>query len=161
MNYPIHTWSLLFPADIVALAAWVRDHADGEWSSPPAPTKPQRVYRERLPIALVQPIFDRALAELEYFPGEIIADMPMLSRMMPGQSHGMHADIQSSDWITRVHVPIVTNPEAWIMFESEGQRVHFAEGMAYTFNTIERHAFGNDGPAPRVHLIFDVLRKDT
>ena len=43
----------------------------------------------------------------------------------------------------------------------EGMAVHhFALGRAYTFDTTRRHAFGNDGPTERVHLIFAVLRRE-
>jgi hypothetical protein len=102
----------------------------------------------------------------------------MLSRMLPGQAHPFHVDRQRADWITRIHVPIVTNPLAWIAFEAENEpvhpgneavelgnvllcnKVHFLAGKAYSFNTLERHAFGNDGDTERVHLIFEVLRKD-
>lgn len=59
--------------------------------------------------------------------------------------------------LSRVHVPIVTNPNAWFMWEPEGTKVHFEAGKAYSFNTLVNHAFGNDGDTERVHLTFDVL----
>ena len=94
---------------------------------------------------------------LKVFDRPVTADAVMFSRMLPGQSHPMHIDNQRAGWITRVHVPLVTNPGAWILFEEIGQRVHFDVSLAYTFNTFKRHAFGNDGETERVHLLFDVF----
>ena len=113
------------------------------------------------------------------FVANYIAIDPMLSRMLPGQSHDFHVDIQRADWITRVHVPIVTNPGCWMAWENAEKKaywlehydtlpnvrdiaevVHFEAGRAYSFNTLERHSFGNDGETERVHLIFEVLRRD-
>ena len=82
-----------------------------------------------------------------------------LSRVIPGRWHGYHKDGQRDDWITRVHVPVVTNPACWFMWEQDdGHKIHFEVGKAYSFNTLEPHAFGNDGETERVHLTFDVLR---
>lgn len=105
---------------------------------------------------LVQPIMHDVL---QRFPGAVAAE-PMLSRMTPGQSHPMHVDRQRADWITRVHAPLTTNPGAWLMFEVEGKSIRFDVGMAYSFDTTQRHSFGNYGSTDRVHLIFEVLRKD-
>lgn len=40
------------------------------------------------------------------------------------------------------------------------KKVRFEVGKAYSFDTTRRHAFSNDGDTERVHLIFDVLRRD-
>ncbi len=56
-----------------------------------------------------------------------------------------------------MHVPVVTNPGAWMCFKGTG-RVHFEAGKAYSFDTLVMHNYGNDGDTDRVHLLFDVLR---
>lgn len=145
----------LAPIILLPLTDWLAE-SDGRWNKPASETKPTRIHQDGLPMHLVQPIMGDVLL---HFPGAI-ADSPMLSRMLSGQSHPMHVDRQRADWITRVHVPLTTNSGAWLMFEPEGKRIHFEVGMAYRFNTHERHSFGNDGEDARVHLIFEVLRDD-
>ena len=158
-------WSYICPVEIAPLLQWVEASA-GRWPEPSTPCKPSRIQGDRLPMDLVDPITAQVLAEfdpaaeLHGHPGKFIAAEPMLSRMLPGQSHGYHVDTQRADCVTRVHVPITTNPDAWIAFESliGGLNMHLEAGHAYTFNTALRHAFGNNGETARVHLIFEVLR---
>ena len=119
----------------------------------PTENKPQRVFSippQALPVIH---------AVCQHFPCDCIASEVVLSRMMPGQSHGYHVDRQNTDWLTRVHVPLLTNDRSWLMFEDNGEKLKFAVGSAYTFNAERRHAFANEGETPRVHLIFDVLRR--
>ncbi len=78
------------------------------------------------------------------------------SRLVPGATYELHRDPQAPNWLTRVHVPLVTNPAAWLSFADQGSRVHFEAGRAYLFNTLASHHYGNDGEADRVHLLFDV-----
>lgn len=201
-------WSYICAVDPAALARL------GEWlDAAPlwptvAPTKPQRIFEP--PTAIVRPIMYQVLCEFDGVAD--VADSMMLSRMPAGEQHGMHFDHLHHNCLTRVHVPVVTNPGCWMEFEEEretfeaaivrgdvtdlynslapfpfkdsrdgkpagevvsvkfdGQftvgiiqrfaRVHFEAGKAYSFDARRRHAFGNDGDAARVHLIFDVLRK--
>ena len=154
MNISQPAWSLLGTVDITAALEWLSRGA-ASWHKTASDTKPQRAFD--LPAPAFAGIIESIL---RFFPDQVIAHSPMLSRMLTGQSHPMHVDSQRADWITRVHVPLVTNPTAWIMFEEESTRVHFLTGIAYSFDIRQRHAFGNDGPAERVHFIVDVLRKD-
>ena len=147
-------WSCICDVDIAAVGQWLA--LGGQpWSVPNSVTKPQRIFEP--PMGLLRPIIDTVLA---CFTDLVCIHQPMLSRVLPGQTHPMHTDTQRADWLTRVHVPITTDPQAWMLFEEEGTPVHFVAGKAYTFNTLKRHAFGNDGAAERVHFLFDVLRKD-
>lgn len=146
-------WSIICPVNVEQLVQWVQTFDPKHWPTPSGPTKPQRLLAP--PMQLVQSVIDQIVP---HFPSPVLIHQAMLSRMMPGQNHPMHADNQRGDWITRVHVPIITNPDAWMMFEDEGAPVHFAAGHAYTFNTLARHAFGNNGSADRVHLLFEVAR---
>ena len=188
----MNNWSFLCEVDIAPLAAWLAE-GDKAWPAPSTPCKPQRV--REIPPGLFEPIAVEVIGKMvayeiaknldSSFTVPVAAD-PMLSRMLPGQSHGFHVDRQRADWITRVHVPITTNPGCWMAWEEDHSnecyvtrptdevslpdystmqkvapsKVHFEAGRAYSFNTLERHAFGNDGETERVHLIFDVLRKD-
>lgn len=156
------------PASIDAIAAWLAE-ADRAWQRQPREDKPQRIHwnskdQSGLPMGIVGPVVQQVISEV--FLPIITYDGLMLSRMEPGQQHGMHVDTQNDNgWLTRVHVPIITNPGAWIMFEDDlnpryncPMRVHFEAGVAYSFNALERHSFGNDGTTDRVHLIFDLYR---
>lgn len=69
----------------------------------------------------------------------------------------MHTDVQPPDWVTRVHVPIVTNEHATVSTD-EGT-FHMQSGVAYRFNTRRNHAVRNGGEQHRVHLVFDVRKK--
>ena len=144
-------WRHLCDVDIEPLLAWL-ESARIDWPRLPSPDKPQRV---RPPEELARPIIDSVLARLGV---GLVADDVVLSRVMPGQTHPLHTDRQRSDWLTRVHVPLVTNPGAWMLFEDERAFAHFEAGKAYSFDALRRHAFGNGGDEARVHLIFDVLR---
>lgn len=78
----------------------------------------------------------------------------LLSVVMPGAFIEPHTDELGDDWVTRIHVPLLTNPDA--MFIS-GDAVHrMAAGFSYEINTRERHAVWNAGTTPRVHLMFDL-----
>jgi len=78
----------------------------------------------------------------------------LLSVVMPGAVIDPHTDELGGDWCTRIHVPLLSNPDA--MFIS-GDVVHRLEvGFAYEINTRERHAVWNAGATPRVHLMFDL-----
>jgi quercetin dioxygenase-like cupin family protein len=74
----------------------------------------------------------------------------------PGQEHPMHTDEQPPEWITRIHVPLVTNPLAVV--ETEKGSFHMEAGTAYSFDTRKQHAVRNGGDTPRVHLVFDVVK---
>lgn len=188
-------WSCICPVNPAPLIAWL---AGASFPAPSTPTKPQRIQDADVPLALCEPIMNAVLKHAvarrkvglfactdgsskadvatTELAGRIVAASPMLSRVLPGQIHPMHVDIQRSDWLTRVHVPLTTNPGCWMAWEGQcsacdcayphckscmgtgGERVHFEVGNAYTFNTLARHAFGNEGETERVHLIFEVLR---
>jgi kumamolisin len=53
----------------------------------------------------------------------------------------------------RIHVPIITNPGAFLI--AEGMAKHLEVGEAWTFDNQSQHSVIN-GDAARVHLIFDV-----
>jgi len=53
----------------------------------------------------------------------------------------------------RIHIPIITNPEAH--FIAEGRSIHFEQGYGWSFDNQSRHGVVN-GDSERVHLIMDV-----
>lgn len=146
-------WRRICAVDAAEAVRWLLEK-EPPFPEPSTPAKPQRVFWFGPGV-----MSDLVTAVLAHFPGRAPHQV-CLSRVRPGQRHPLHVDVQRSDWVTRVHVPLVTNPGAWMLFEEEGERVHFEAGHAYTFNTLARHAFGNDGDQDRTHLIFDVLRAD-
>lgn len=143
-----HFSETICAVDVAALIAWLP--TPGGWI----------IQQGDSPARLMNvPMAQAVIAEIaKHFPCPIRAQEIVLSRMMPGQNHGMHIDRQTSDWLTRVHVPLVTNAESWLRFEDQPD-MHFDVGWAYTFNTERRHAFANLGDTPRVHLIFDAMRR--
>lgn len=106
-------WSLLGPIDITAALAWLAS-GSAAYHATVSPTKPQRAFD--LPAAVFDPLYAAILA---HFDEPAIVGAAMLSRMLPGQSHPLHVDTQRADWITRVHVPLISNPGAWLLFEGE------------------------------------------
>lgn len=60
-----------------------------------------------------------------------------------------------ANWVTRVHVPLVTNPKAEFIVNDTSY--HLKVGKAYKINPEEPHAIRNGGNASRIHLMFDVI----
>jgi hypothetical protein len=143
----VATWSRLCAVSPEPVAIWLSEQS---WPSLGLPVG--------LPSELLVPIFDCVLSCFNH----ALVDNPMLSLLKPGQCfEEMHVDDPlRDDWITRIHVPITTNPDAWHLFEHDSHRVHFACGYAYCFNMRAPHAFGNSGITNRVHLLFDLVSRN-
>jgi hypothetical protein len=113
------------------------------------------------PLVMVDPAFlqsktDRVVEVLmQLFPA-CHAGEHQLTILNPGDYVPYHTDQCLADWITRVHVPIVTNPDCW--FLTDGLAHHMEVGMAYEVNPSRPHAVANFGSAVRAHLMFDVLQ---
>lgn len=100
-----------------------------------------------------RPIVDAVVDE--HFPG-LTAYQLMLSVVMPGKCIPPHRDLQADDWITRVHVPLVSNEQSRFIVDNEPYVLN--PGTAYLVNTLREHAVENSGETPRIHFMFD-LRK--
>lgn len=100
-----------------------------------------------------QLIVDAVLCRL---PIGSVAYQRMLSVVMPGHSIERHTDSQAPYWLCRVHVPLISNNNAW--FEENGVRQHMVPGNVYFIDTTKEHAISNEGESPRVHIMFDVRR---
>lgn len=129
--------------DVQALAAWLQAIPEAEW--PKMADERYRGWGDRF-----RPL---ATALMVHFPGCALAGLGLWT-LEPGQRHPAHCDEQPPDWVTRVHVPIVSNPLATVT-TAEGE-MHMKVGKAYRFNTRETHAVENAGATPRVHFVFDV-----
>lgn len=143
-------WSLLGEVDITPLLAWLASGKPG-WP----PVKGMQPNRLRVP-----PEADPVIAAvLAFFPEVAGSDRhtACLSRLIPGATYEMHRDNRPPGGITLVHVPLVTSPGAWHRFKEEPEPFHMEAGKAYSFDARRPHNYGNDSPADRVHLIFDVL----
>src|SRR5688500_8773571 len=99
-------WSIICDVDVAEAVEWLHE-GNKQWPDTSRPGKPQRIHK--LP-DVCEALVD---AVMEHCPNAA-AQEKMLSRMLPGQSHSMHDDKQRSGWITRVHVPLVTNGSAWL-----------------------------------------------
>jgi hypothetical protein len=92
-----------------------------------------------------------------FFPGCAISGIGVWE-MEPGQVHPAHWDEQPPYWITRIHVPLITNPK--VVFTSDEGDFRMKVGKAYSFNTKAMHAVANHGKTTRVHLVFDIRKDD-
>lgn len=101
----------------------------------------------------VRPPAERLVAK--HFPGCVISGLGLFL-LAAGQKHPAHTDEQPPEWVTRVHIPLVTNPKATAT--TDDGELHMQVGKAYRFNTRAMHAVHNGGDTPRVHLVFDVKR---
>lgn len=100
--------------------------------------------------ARTRPLIEELLA---YFPG-CVSSTELLSVVMPGHGIEPHTDSQPPHWRCRVHVPLTSNDrsEFWV----GGRAWRLVPGEAYRVNTEAWHGVINDGPTPRIHLMFDV-----
>lgn len=83
----------------------------------------------------------------------------MVSRLDPGSSIFWHVDDGAYHSRTaRFHVALYTNPGC--LMYSQGETQHFVQGVLYWFNNHVRHCAANWGETPRLHLIFEMYRKE-
>lgn len=87
------------------------------------------------------------------FPGGTSC-LHYFSMIFPSHKIAAHRDEQAAGWVARVHVPILTNPQAMIVMGDDSY--HLAVGAAYRVNTLMEHSVRNDGDTPRLHWMFDV-----
>ena len=72
----------------------------------------------------------------------------------PGDYVPPHTDTQHPGWLSRIHVPLVTNPGSFLIMDSKSY--HLEVGTAYRVNVGKPHAITNKGKSTRIHLMFDV-----
>jgi aspartyl/asparaginyl beta-hydroxylase len=80
----------------------------------------------------------------------------MLSVVRPGHGIEWHRDEPAAGWISRVHVPLSTNPRAVMIAATH---VYWMDvGCAYLVDVRSLHAVRNEGDCSRIHFMFDVRR---
>nr|HQT25981.1 aspartyl/asparaginyl beta-hydroxylase domain-containing protein [Burkholderiales bacterium] len=80
-----------------------------------------------------------------------------LMALAPGSRINPHRDSGTSfeEGLARLHIPIVTAPEA--LFTIEGEEVHFPAGRAWYLNACCLHGVHNGSRQPRIHLMLDCV----
>jgi hypothetical protein len=71
----------------------------------------------------------------------------------------LHADIKNLCLIHRVHLPIKTNLDC--IFHINKTDYNLQEGKALELNNQKLHSVKNNGTEDRIHLICDILEKET
>lgn len=100
----------------------------------------------------IGPLSDAVHAICEHFGGR--PGRAMLVRLRPGGVILPHTDTGAyADRTERAHLPIVTNPGAWLRVD--GERYNLAAGTVYAIDKHVEHDGANEGDAPRIHLICD------
>ncbi len=138
-------------ADLIRLIKWI----DG---SLPPETKNKNPERPFVIVdsGYLQSETDSVVADLMLlFPG-CKDTSRAISTLNAGDYVPPHRDTCESNWISRVHVPIITNPGCFFMIG--GLYHHMEVGMSYQVNPSLPHAVSNAGPTTRVHLMFDVVK---
>jgi len=80
----------------------------------------------------------------------------VLAELAPGERIRAHSDEAPALTLAhRCHLPIVSNEGVSFRIEREPHRLK--PGTCYEFDNTRLHAVRNDGDAPRVHLICDIL----
>ena len=91
---------------------------------------------------------------MSHFPGNR-EGRRMVSRLSDGHGISEHVDEQPPNWVIRIHVPLITNPEA--AFIVSGVPVHMDVGWSYKVDTRVPHAVDSGG-GQRIHFMFDVYQ---
>lgn len=75
-----------------------------------------------------------------------------LMRMLPKTCYSMHVDDSP-----RIHIPIVSNRQSFLVFQEHGAFHLPADGSTYWVNTMQSHsAMNGDENEARIHLLFSV-----
>jgi hypothetical protein len=127
----------------VATSIFLRGHAPAEGELP---------IEERAPLAAL-PAVRRFMQETIPAP----AQRCVLARLPPGAGIAAHIDRAPYFAKTlRLHVPIETNENVWMM--AAGRYYRMAEGETWALNNVAQHAVWNaDAARARTHLICDFL----
>lgn len=141
--------------DVEPLKSWIEAIPFSEWPQQHA------LYGEARPAMINMPDWhgfgERAASfvgvhDFEFLRGRRWLN-PMISAVMQGHFIGSHIDEQGTDWLFRIHVPILTNPSSCFFMD---RAYHMQPGFAYKVNVERKHAIINHGNVPRIHFMFDV-----
>ena len=76
------------------------------------------------------------------------------SRIMIMNDHSCYS--VHRDFTKRIHIPIRTNPHAWMLWPKNNICVNMEEGYSYLVDTTKEHAFMNGSDEKRIHLMMCV-----
>lgn len=145
----------LTPVDATELIVWVDGISRRTW---PGWSKPNDS-----PALVDDPAWERLEWHTQPVVSQLLTLFPgcrdayrYISALHPGDYVPPHTDTLVQGWVTRVHVPIITNEDA--VFIVDEKEHHLEVGMAYQVNPQNLHAVANRGNCTRIHLMFDVLQ---
>jgi hypothetical protein len=79
--------------------------------------------------------------------------------MPPNKTYSVHADPTP-----RIHIPILTNDESWMIWPHHSQCKRLTPGFAFWTDTTKKHTFINGGLTDRIHIVMcvnaDILSSD-
>lgn len=78
------------------------------------------------------------------------------TRIMIMQSracYSVHADMTK-----RIHIPIITNTQAWMIWPHQSECHHMIPGYSYLTDTTQQHTFINGSLEKRIHLVMCVSK---
>jgi hypothetical protein len=102
---------------------------------------------------IAKPIFDHVRSQLGE---EYVLWGAELNSVPSGVVVQPHSDKHFySDYTTRVHVVLATNPGVEFIFENGTH--HFNEGECFIFNNKLKHSIKNTGVSSRLHLVMDFV----
>lgn len=72
--------------------------------------------------------------------------------IMQGRAcYSVHADMTK-----RIHIPIITNNQAWMIWPHHSACYHLVPGYAYLTDTTQEHTFINGSLEKRIHIVMCV-----
>lgn len=154
-------------ADAAALPAeaWLPHfntaYYSGDWSGVPLRSVGGRADRLYPDPAAVEPYADTSrLASCPAITAALSVMRPgvlsaRLLRLGPGASVREHRDYRLgyADGEVRLHIPVVTGPEA--EFHLDGEPIAMAAGECWYVDVNRPHRVANAGSTPRIHLVVD------
>jgi len=147
---------LLCEVDIASAVAWIEGIKREDW--------PEYVWHKPpyIPYVLVDPNWEEFELRTDPIVQQIVALFPgcnaikrALTTIHPGDFVPPHTDTLPPGWVTRIHVPLVSNPKA--EFIVNDVVYHLEPGLAYQVNIDAPHAVKNGGDCSRIHFMFDIV----
>ena len=77
-------------------------------------------------------------------------------RLDSHSNYSIHSDSDNGKKNIRVHIPVITNPDAYLMFfdeRTEPKMYHLEAGCSYRVNTTGFHSAINFGWQDRYHIV--------
>lgn len=100
---------------------------------------------------MLLPILEQAATKLGYT--EYHFPRVMFARLPAGGEISGHSDGDASQFIHKIHVPLITNDKT--LFRVGRQAMHMPAGEIIEVNNKRVHAVSNEGETDRIHLIFE------